>query len=129
MFNLAYKEFVQIRRHLLQIVVFLILTIVVFARTTPSFALGYLYVLPVVFGMTLPQVIFEQEERGNTFAFLRALPIHPREIVAAKYLVAGLLNLAFIAVTCSRIPWGLPRKDQALPVSQSWRWRRSPCRA
>ena len=98
MANLLYKEFAQIRTYLLQILGFLALTIVVFGRMSPSFAMSYLQVLPVVFAMTLPQVIFEQEERGNTFVFLRALPIRPAEIVAAKYATSVLLTAAFLAV-------------------------------
>lgn len=98
MMNLVYKEFVQLRNYILQVVGFMALAIVLFGKISPSFAMSYLYVLPVVMSMTLPQMIFGQEERGNTFVFLRALPIRPGEIVAAKYLVSVIVTVAFLGV-------------------------------
>ena len=98
MLNLVYKEFVQLRTYLLQIVGFMALAVIIFGKTSPSFAMSYIYVLPVVLSMTLPQIIFGQEERGNTFVFLRALPIRPSEIVAAKYLVSVAVTAAFLGI-------------------------------
>ncbi len=114
MFNLVYKEFVQIRQYLLQIVGFLALAIVIFGRSSPSFAMTYIYVMPVVFAMNLPQIVFGQEERGNTFVFLRALPIRPAGIVAAKYLVSVLLTVAFLAVIGLAAVAGLVPTEMAL---------------
>jgi hypothetical protein len=42
---------------------------------------------------------------GNAFAFLRSLPIRPREIVGAKY-VAVLVTLAFVVVLAVAGPAG-----------------------
>jgi predicted permease len=109
MWNLVYKEFVQIRTYLLQIFGFLTLAVVIFGRATPAIMMSYLYVFPVVVGMTLPQIIFGQEERGNTFTFLRALPIRPREIVAAKYLVSVAVTLVFAVLLAVLGPIGSVR--------------------
>jgi ABC-type Na+ efflux pump permease subunit len=46
------------------------------------------------------------EEIGNTFAFLRSLPIRPREIVGAKYVVSVLVTLAFVVVLAVAGPAG-----------------------
>ncbi len=106
MWNLVYKEFMQIRTYLLQIFGFLALAVIIFGRTTPAVMMSYLYVYPVVVGMTLPQIVFGQEERGNTFTFLRALPIRPREIVAAKYLVSVAVTLGFTVLLAALGPLG-----------------------
>ena len=98
MMNLVYKEFVQIRLYLLEIAGFMALAVVIFGRANPEFAMSYMYVFPVVLSMTLPQIVFGQEERGNTFAFLRSLPIRPSEIVAAKYIVSAAVTVVFLAL-------------------------------
>ncbi len=92
---LVSKEFVQMRSYLLQIVGFLALALVALGRAQPDMALSFFNVFPVVMAMTLPQLSFTHEERGNSFAFLRALPMRPWEIVAAKYLVSFLVTLCF----------------------------------
>jgi len=68
--------------------------------------MSYICVYPVVAAMTLPQIVFGQEERGNTFVFLRALPIRPNEIVAAKYVVSALVTFAFVALLALLGPLG-----------------------
>jgi len=98
MMNLVYKEFVQLRLYLLEIAGFMALAVIVFGKANPDFAMSYVYVFPVVLGLTLPQIVFGQEERGNTFAFLRSLPIRPSEIVAAKYLVSAVVTVVFLAL-------------------------------
>lgn len=106
MWSLVYKEFVQIRTYLLQIFGFLTLAVIIFGRATPAIMMSYLYVYPIVAGMTLPQIVFGVEERGNTFTFLRALPIRPREIVAAKYLVTVGVTLVFALLLAVLGPMG-----------------------
>lgn len=95
MVTLVYKEFVQMKIYLLQMFGFLIAASLIMGRIEPSMARGYLAVFPVIAAMTVPQMSFALEERGNTFAFLRALPIWPWEIVGAKYIVSFLVTLAF----------------------------------
>ncbi len=92
---LVSKEFVQMRSQLLQTVGFLALALVVFSRTSPDMVLTFFNVFPVVMAMTLPQLSFMHEERGHTFCFLRALPMRPWEIVAAKYLATFVVMVGF----------------------------------
>lgn len=98
MWNLVYKDIVQLRLQLLQMVALVVLMMIAFGRTSPDFAMIYVYVAPVVLAMSLPQMSFGLEERGNTFGFLRALPIQPSEIVAAKYLLSVSVTLFFLAL-------------------------------
>ena len=106
MWNLVYKEIVQLRSYLIQTLGFLAVAILLFGRLSPVLMMSYLYVFPVVMAMTLAQLAFTQEERGNTFAFLRSLPIRPREIVGAKYVVSVLVTLAFVVVLAVAGPAG-----------------------
>jgi len=97
MWYLVYKELVQLRTYLLQIVVLMVMAIIVFGGISSAITMAYLYALPPVLSLNLPQIMFMQEERRNTFAFLRSLPIHPREIVASKYLALAVVASAFLA--------------------------------
>jgi len=98
MWNLVYKDIVQLRSQLLQMIGFVVLFMIAFGRSSPDFAMIYVYVAPVVLAVSLPQMSFGLEERGNTFAFLRALPIRPSEIVLAKYLVSVGVTLVFLGL-------------------------------
>lgn len=98
MWSLARKEVIQLRSHLIQIFLALTAVILIVGNNSPQFAFGYLNVFPVVMAMTLPQVIFTYEERSNTFVYLRSLPVRPRQIVAAKYVVSALVLLGLLAL-------------------------------
>lgn len=114
MWVLVYKEFIQVRSYLLKIVVFMVAALALLGKVSPAFITSYLTVMPVVLSMVLPQMVFGQEERGNTFVFLRSLPMRPRDIVAAKYLMSVLVNVAFIAIIALAGPMG------ALPMEGVW---------
>jgi ABC-type transport system involved in multi-copper enzyme maturation permease subunit len=98
MLNLAHKEFVQLKATLLQVLGLMVVAVFVFGKVAEELVMSSLFALPVVLSMTLPQMIFEQEERGNTFVFLRALPIRPSEIVAAKYLVSAVTTVVTLMI-------------------------------
>ncbi|MGE5579391.1 MAG: ABC-2 transporter permease [Bacillota bacterium] len=98
MFSLVHKEFMQLRSTLLQVLGLMVVAATVLGRVAEELVMSSLFALPVVLAMTLPQLIFEQEERGNTFVFLRALPIRPSEIVAAKYLVSAITTIVSLAL-------------------------------
>ncbi len=95
--SLVYKEFVQLKSYLIQVFGLMAIASLLFGRIAQALLLSILYALPVTSAMTLPQMVFQEEERGNTFVFLRALPIRPREIVAAKYAVSALTTAASLA--------------------------------
>lgn len=118
MWILVYKEFVQVRSYLLQILGFLAVAVLFLGRLSPAFIMSYLTVFPVVLSMTLPQMVFGQEERGNTFVFLRSLPIRPRDIVAAKYLMSVVVIVAFVAILALAGPTGaLPKEDVMIAIA------------
>lgn len=111
MLVLVYKEFTQVRSYLFRILAFMAAALLLLGRVSPAFITSYLTVFPVVLSMTLPQMAFTLEERGNTFVFLRSLPIRPRDIVAAKYLISVIVNTAFVALIALAGPTGaLPMK-------------------
>lgn len=117
MLNLLYKEFVQMRMNLLPVVASLVL-VLVFGKTLPEFSVTFMYTLPIVLSMIVPQMVFEQEERWNTFAFLRSLPIPPGAIVAAKYLVSATVTMAFLATIAVAGAMGiLPQRGLMMTVS------------
>lgn len=97
MWILVLSDLWMLRKYLLQIFGFVALAIIVFIRPAPHFIATYFTVFPVVTAMTLPQISFTQEERSQTFVFLRSLPLSPRHIVAAKYIVAMFINILFWA--------------------------------
>ena len=74
MLSLVQKEFVQLRSTILQLLGLMVVAALFFGRIAEELAMSTLFALPLVLAITLPQMIFEQEERGNTFVFLRALP-------------------------------------------------------
>lgn len=84
MLPLVQKEFVLLRKQLLQIAVIVILIGFV-GRIDPGMGFAYLAVFPVVFAMSIPQLSFSTEERANTLAFLKTLPIPPGVVVGSKY--------------------------------------------
>lgn len=91
MWALVLKDFMYHRKFLLQIGFIFAAIIVLFGQGNPDMVAVYFRILPIVMGMTLPQTIFSYEERGNTFVFLRSLPVRPNQIVAAKYVFSLLL--------------------------------------
>lgn len=99
MWVLVQNEFKMLRSSLLQIYGIVIASVVVFSRFAPQLVSSYFIVFPVVMGVTLPQMSFTLEERAKTFILLRSLPVRPRDIVAAKYLVAYLVTALFWVMT------------------------------
>lgn len=93
MFPLVQKEFVQLRRQLLQYLAVITVAILVFGRFEPSVGMAYITIFPLVLATTLPQASFMYEERENTFAFLRTLPIPPGQIVGSKYVFSALITV------------------------------------
>lgn len=91
MLPLLQKEFRQERKHLLQIFGFLIIAALLFGRNNPWMLMSFFMVFPIVIPVTIPQLSLASEERENTFAFLRAMPIPPGEIVAAKYVFTAIV--------------------------------------
>lgn len=96
--GLVYKEFVQAKAQILQALGLMAIAALFAHRIAEDLATPILFAVSVALAMTLPQTIFDQEERGNTFVFLRALPIRPGEIVAAKYVVSAATTTASMAV-------------------------------
>ncbi len=96
MISLMHKELVQLRSQLLQVFGLLLAASVFLGKRVSPFVDSLSLSLPAVLSMTMPQMMFDQEERGNTFIFLRSLPVRPLEIVAAKYAVSGSTNLAAV---------------------------------
>ena len=84
-------------------------------------AYAYLTVLPVITAAILPQLSFAAEERFNTFAFLRTLPLSPRAVVGAKYafvvLVLVALELVMVGFVGLYIPTMVPMLPQALSTT------------
>ncbi len=107
MLKLMHKEFVQIRQYILQIAGFLVLAMLFFGKLNPALVASYLSVIPVTVAMTMPQILFGQEERSNTFVFLRTLPIRPKDIVAAKYLTGASIIVGFTALVVVAAAIGL----------------------
>lgn len=104
MWALVLKDFMYHRKFLLQIAFIFAAIVVFFGKVNPDMVAVYFRVLPIVMGMT-PQTIFAYEERGNTFVFMRSLPLRPSQIVAAKYVFSilmvagmGLLSLGMISL-------------------------------
>lgn len=95
MWILALNELKMLRAYLVQLFGFILLVMVVFLRSSPQFVTSYFTIFPIIMALTLPQVSFTQEERNKTFIFLRSLPLKPRDIVAAKYLVSFLITAVF----------------------------------
>lgn len=95
MLTLVYKELVQLRSHLVQSFGILAAILLLFGKLSPTMMISYCYVFPLVNAMTIPQLSFTHEERGNTFVFLRSLPIRPGEIVGSKYLLSVLTTALF----------------------------------
>ncbi len=98
MWALIYKEFVQMRNYLLQVGLVIIIAIILFGQSLEGFILPYLGVLPLVMAMTLPQMVFSLEERGNTLVYLRSLPVRPQQIVASKFVVSLLIVLGLMVI-------------------------------
>ncbi|QUL99128.1 MAG: ABC-2 transporter permease [Candidatus Fermentithermobacillus carboniphilus] len=96
MWSLVYKEFFLLRTYLLQIFGFPLVVSLMVGKKTPTIVEAYFFAFPVVTAMTLPQIMFSQEERSNTLTFLRSLPIRPWEIVGAKYIVSSLTSLFLV---------------------------------
>lgn len=90
---LIYKEFVQLRHYLLQVSAAIILSVVLFGNSLEGFISSYLSIMPLVMALTFPQFLFGMEDKGNTLVFLRSLPVRPRQIVAAKYIVSVMIVL------------------------------------
>lgn len=97
MWILVVNELRSLRNYLLQMVGFITLATLVFIRSEPQFVTSYFTIFPIIMAMMLPQISFTQEERANTFVFLRSLPLKPRDIVAAKYIVSGIVTLLFLS--------------------------------
>lgn len=118
MLPLLQKEFMQEKKHLLQILGFLAVAALLFGRNNPSMLMSYFMVFPIVIPITVPQLSLASEERENTFAFLRALPIPPGEIVAAKYvftaIVVAMIELLLLG---SSTIHGLPASTSLSAVS------------
>lgn len=91
MWALIYKEFVQMRNYLLQVGLAIVVVVILFGQSLEGFILPYLGVLPLVMAMTLPQMLFGLEDRGNTLVYLRSLPVRPQQIVAGKFVVSLLI--------------------------------------
>lgn len=123
MWALIYKEFVQMRTYLLQVLAVMVLVVVLFGNSLEGFILSYLGILPLVIAMTFPQFLFSMEERGNTLVFLRSLPVRPRQIVAGKYItsvivVAGLMLFVLgYATTIGKLDQVLVRTGPSLIVA------------
>lgn len=98
MWSLVRKEFAYLRKFLLQMAFIFLAIIVIFGQRDPNMAAVYFRILPIVMSMTIPQAIFAYEERGNTFIFLRSLPLRPGQIVAVKYVFSVLLVAFFIDI-------------------------------
>ena len=49
--------------------------------------------LPLVFGLTLPLLLFQQEAKEGWYQLVSQLPFAPRTVVGARYLVTALLCL------------------------------------
>ena len=96
MWALIYKEFVQLRHYLLQVSAAIVLAVVLFGHSLEGFILSYLSIMPLVMALTFPQFLFGMEDRGNTLVFLRSLPVRPRQIVAAKYIVSVMIVLGLM---------------------------------
>lgn len=115
------KEFVVARKQLTHIFGFLIAAVLILGRTRASMAYAYLTVLPVITAAILPQLSFAAEERFNTFAFLRTLPLSPRAVVGAKYafvaLVLVALELVMVGFVGLYIPTMVPMLPQALSTT------------
>lgn len=93
--TLVLNEIYLLRKYLLQIGGVLIAACILFFQM-PHFLNSYFTIFPIIFvSVSLPQLSFTLEERGNTIAFLRSLPLSPRAIVGAKYLVAFTVNICF----------------------------------
>lgn len=98
MWALIYKEFVQMRNYLLQVGLAIVVVVILFGQSLEGFILPYLGILPLVMAMTLPQMLFSLEERGNTLVYLRSLPVRPRQIVAGKFIVSLLIVLGLMLI-------------------------------
>lgn len=123
MWALIYKEFVQMRNYLLQLFLAVLLMVLVFGSSLEGFILPYLSVLSVALAMTLPQLLFSMEDRGNTLVYLRSLPVHPRQIVAGKFLFSAIIILALSAIVLAyagisgQLPAALGRTGPGLVVA------------
>lgn len=118
MWNLVYKEFAQLRTHLLQILVLAVIVIILFGGLSSGMTMAYLYALPVALSLNMPQIIFAQEERRNTFAFLRSLPVSPSHIVAAKYLAFAVINVGFLVIIIfAGVVGAVPLEEAVMAVS------------
>lgn len=98
MLSLVQKEFSQLRSTIFQVLTLMVASALILSRVAEEMMMSMMVALPVVLSMTLPQTIFEQEERGNTFVFLRSLPIRPSQIVAAKYVVSATMTIVSVAI-------------------------------
>lgn len=96
MWYLVLNELKMLKSYFLQILGFLAVAILLFRTRAPQLVVTYFTVFPLVMAMTLPQMSFAQEERGKTFVFLRALPVRPWYIVAAKYSMSVLVLACFL---------------------------------
>lgn len=95
MIPLVQKEFVQTKRQLLHYLVFIAAAILIFGRVEPSVAMAYLLAFPLALAANLPQISFAHEERENSLAFLRTLPIPPGEIVGSKFVFTAVVIALF----------------------------------
>ncbi len=105
MFTLIYKEVTQLRSHLAQTLGLLAALLILSAKFVPTLGITYALVFPIVSALTLPQISFAQEERGNTLVFLRSLPIQPGAIVGSKYVLSILVTVAFAVVVLALGPF------------------------
>ncbi len=95
MWFLIVNELILLRGFLLQTFGVMFACLLIFSRLNPVFGTSYLTVFPVVMSFTMAQQSFAREERGNTLAYLRSLPIKPSQIVAAKYAVPLIMVALF----------------------------------
>lgn len=105
MWALVRKEFTHLRKFILQVAVIFVAIVILFGQRNPEMTAVYFRILPIVMGMTIPQTIFTYEERGNTFIFLRSLPLRPNQIVAAKYVFSLLLLTSSGLLSLGIITW------------------------
>ena len=108
MLNLVFKDLIQLKFQLLTLVGIMVLSPILLGRIAPTFLATTLLTYPIVYSLVIPQLLFQQEEHGNTFTFLRALPIHPASIVAAKYVLSTFTPLtAAVAIGLAQLSGAL----------------------
>ncbi len=96
MLNLVVKDIVRLKTQLLTLLGVMVAGSILVSYMAPTFLSTILFTYPIVYSLIIPQLLFLQEECGNTFHFPRPLSIRLVSIVAAKYMVSILTPLSAI---------------------------------